>query len=293
MGGVPVDSAGVEPLVVRDIEALRAAIADACRTLGERVGFVPTMGSLHDGHGQLVQHCCAENDVTVVSIFVNPSQFNSAADLSAYPRDEARDIALLAADGVQIVFAPTAEVMYPPGFSTWVTVDGISEVLEGEFRPGHFRGVATVVARLLRAVRPARAYFGEKDWQQLLVVRQLVRDLLLDVDIIGVPTVREADGLAMSSRNVRLSDAARTGALAISAAIRHAQESCDGGVTQVDDLEARLQAALRREPAVTVDYAVVVDAETLRPITHVARPARALVAAHVGGVRLIDNGAIG
>ncbi len=290
MGGVPYS---VEPLVVRNIETLRAAIADACRVLGDHVGFVPTMGSLHHGHCRLVQRCRAENDVTVVSIFVNPSQFNSAADLSAYPRDETRDIALLAADGVQIVFAPTAEVMYPSGFSTWVTVEGISEVLEGEFRPGHFRGVATVVARLLRAVRPARAYFGEKDWQQLLVVRQLVRDLLLDVDIIGVPTVREADGLAMSSRNVRLSDAARTGALAISAAIRHAQESCDGGVTQVDDLEARLHAALRREPAVTVDYAVVVDAETLRPITHVARPARALVAAHVGGVRLIDNGAIG
>jgi len=229
----------------------------------------------------------------VVSIFVNPSQFNNPGDLAAYPRDEAGDIARLAADGVQIVFAPTPEVMYPPGFGTWVTVEDISEVLEGEFRPGHFRGVATVVARLLRAVRPGRAYFGEKDWQQLLVVRQLVRDLLLDVDIVGVPTVREADGLAMSSRNVRLSDAARTGALAISAAIRHAQEAYEAGSHEIDDLEARLHAVLRRGPTLTVEYAVVVDAETLRPITRVERPARVLVAAHVGGVRLIDNGAIG
>ena len=293
MGGVPVDAAGVGPLIVRDIEALRAAIADARRALGDRMGFVPTMGSLHDGHQRLVQRCRAGNDVTVVSIFVNPSQFNNPGDLAAYPRDEAGDIARLAADGVQIVFAPTPEVMYPPGFGTWVTVEDISEVLEGEFRPGHFRGVATVVARLLRAVRPGRAYFGEKDWQQLLVVRQLVRDLLLDVDIVGVPTVREADGLAMSSRNVRLSDAARTGALAISAAIRHAQEAYEAGSHEIDDLEARLHAVLRRGPTLTVEYAVVVDAETLRPITRVERPARVLVAAHVGGVRLIDNGAIG
>jgi len=293
MGGVPVDAAGVGPLIVRDIEALRAAIADARRALGDRMGFVPTMGSLHDGHQRLVQRCRAGNDVTVVSIFVNPSQFNNPGDLAAYPRDEAGDIARLAADGVQIVFAPAPEVMYPPGFSTWVTVEDISEVLEGEFRPGHFRGVATVVARLLRAVRPGRAYFGEKDWQQLLVVRQLVRDLLLDVDIVGVPTVREADGLAMSSRNVRLSDAARTGALAISAAIRHAQEAYEAGSHEIDDLEARLHAVLRRGPTLTVEYAVVVDAETLRPITRVERPARVLVAAHVGGVRLIDNGAIG
>ncbi len=293
VSAVPAVASSVTPLVVRDLEVLRSAIADARRALGDRVGFVPTMGSLHDGHRRLVRHCRAGNDVTVVSIFVNPAQFNDPGDLAAYPRDEARDVALLAAEGVQIVFAPSPEVMYPPGFSTWVTVDGISEVLEGEFRPGHFRGVATVVTRLLRAVRPDRAYFGEKDWQQLLVVRQLVRDLLLDVEIIGVPTVREADGLAMSSRNARLSDAARTGALAISAAIRHAQEAFAEGFTEIDDLERRLHAALRRESALTVEYAVVVDAETLRPITRVARPARALVAVHVGGVRLIDNGAIG
>lgn len=288
-----VDVAQREPLIVRELDALRSAIRDARAVLGDRVGFVPTMGWLHDGHRTLVRRSREENDLTVVSIFVNPSQFNHAGDLAAYPRDESRDVALLAADGVQIVFAPTTAVMYPPGFSTWVTVEGVTDVLEGEFRPGHFRGVATVVARLLRAVGPDRAYFGEKDWQQLLVVRQLTRDLLLDVEIIGVPTVREPDGLAMSSRNVRLSDSARDGARAISAALQHTQAAFAAGVTGTDELQARLHSMLRREPALTVEYAVVVDAETLRAVGQVTRPARALVAAEIGGVRLIDNAAIG
>lgn len=282
-----------DPLIVRDIETLRAAIREMRATFGNRVGFVPTMGWLHDGHRTLVRRSRAASDVTVVSIFVNPSQFNNAGDLAAYPRDEARDVSMLAADGVQIVFAPAADVMYPSDFSTWVSVEGITDVLEGEFRPGHFRGVATVVTRLLRAVLPDRAYFGEKDWQQLLVVRRLVRDLLLDIEIVGVPTVREPDGLAMSSRNVRLNEKARAGALAISAAIQHTQAAFDGGFTEIDDLEARLHAALRREPTLTVEYAVVVDAATLRPITRVVTPARVLIAAQVGGVRLIDNGAVG
>ncbi len=293
-------------MIVRDVPALRAAIAralEAARHVGHgggetatespSVGFVPTMGALHEGHRTLVQRSCAENAVTVVSIFVNPTQFNNPDDLARYPRDEARDVAMLNEAGVHIVFAPTPDVMYPPGFNTWVTVDGVTDVLEGEFRPGHFRGVATVVARLLRAVRCDRAYFGEKDWQQLLVVRQLTRDLLLDIEIVGVPTVREADGLALSSRNARLDSTARTAALAISAAIRHVQESFAGGFTQTDDLEQRLHASLRREPALTVEYAVIVDAETLRPVKRLTSPARVLVAATVGGVRLIDNGPVG
>jgi pantoate--beta-alanine ligase len=301
-------------VIVRDVPSLRAAIASALEQAQRhsaqaivpgsqhssathqralRVGFVPTMGALHEGHRTLVQRSCAENAVTVVSIFVNPTQFNNPDDLAKYPRDEARDVAMLDDAGVQIVFAPTPEVMYPPGFNTWVTVKGVTDVLEGEFRPGHFRGVATVVARLLRAVRCDRAYFGEKDWQQLLVVRQLTRDLLLDVEIVGVPTVREADGLALSSRNARLDSISRTAALAISAAIKHVQESFAGGFTQTDDLEGRLHASLRREPALTVEYAVIVDAETLRPVKRLTSPARVLVAATVGGVRLIDNGPVG
>lgn len=290
-------------MIVRDVPALRAAIASALEAARAdaaavrdpelRVGFVPTMGALHEGHRTLVQRSCAENAVTVVSIFVNPTQFNNPDDLAKYPRDEARDVAMLDEAGVQIVFAPTPDVMYPPGFNTWVTVEGVTDVLEGEFRPGHFRGVATVVTRLLRAVRCDRAYFGEKDWQQLLVVRQLTRDLLLDIEIVGVPTVREADGLALSSRNARLDSKARTAALAISAAIKHVQESFAGGFTQTDDLEQRLHASLRREPALTVEYAVIADAETLRPVKRITAPARVLVAANVGGVRLIDNGPVG
>ena len=282
------------PVVVRDVASLRAAIAaaqhgDEART----VGFVPTMGWLHEGHLTLVRRSRAAHAVTVVSVFVNPSQFNNADDLARYPRDEARDVALLAGEGVDIVFAPTAEAMYPPGFATWVSVEGITEVLEGTFRPGHFRGVATVVALLLRMVRPQVAYFGEKDWQQLLVVRRLVRDLHLDVSIVGVPTVREAGGLALSSRNVRLSAEARAGALAIHAALDAVRTAFAAGERNGAVLQAVLQRCLAEEPALMVDYAVVVDADTLHLAPLVEPGARALVAAHVGGVRLIDNAPVG
>ncbi len=288
----PANTTGT-PMIVRDVNTLRAAL-DALRAeRGGTVGFVPTMGWLHDGHRTLVQRSRAENAITVVSLFVNPSQFDDPNDLARYPRDEARDVTLLAADGVDLVFAPAPEAVYPTGFATWITVEGITDVLEGAFRAGHFRGVATVVTLLLRAVRPDRAYFGEKDWQQLLVVRRLAHDLLLDVDIIGVPTVREADGLAMSSRNVRLSDEARAGALAISAALRDVQQAFAEGVRSAAALEERLRARLAGEPALSVEYAVVVAAETLRPLDEVTVPARALVAARIGGVRLIDNGPVG
>ncbi len=272
--------------VARTVTALRDLLL---RSPDRSIGFVPTMGALHSGHLELVRRSRVENGVTVVSIFVNPSQFNNPADLARYPRDEARDLAMLAEESVAIVFAPTTDAMYPPDFSTWVTVEGLTDVLEGTFRPGHFVGVATVVTLLLRMVQPTRAYFGEKDWQQLLVVRRLARDLQLDVEIVGVPTVREPDGLAMSSRNARLGDGARSGSLVISGALSAAQSLYASGVRDIGALEQSMREALSREQALTPEYAVVVHADTLRPPSSVHAPLRALIAAHISGVRLIDN----
>ncbi len=273
--------------IVRDLQQLRDVLGAANSSAG--IGFVPTMGALHDGHLHLVQQSRAANDITVVSIFVNPSQFNSAADLERYPRNEERDVSLLRDAGVDVVFVPTAEVMYPPDFSTWVTVEGLTDVLEGEFRPGHFRGVATVVTLLLQMLQPQRAYFGEKDWQQLLVVRRLVRDLMLRVEIVGVPTVREPDGLAMSSRNARLDHGARGAAIVISQALVAAQSAYAAGERDISALQKSLHASLSKEQALTTEYAVIVDADTLRPPLFPESPLRALIAAQIGGVRLIDN----
>ncbi len=279
-----------QPHIVRSLEALREVLS---LPPGASIGFVPTMGALHDGHLELVRQSRAHNDVTVVSIFVNPSQFNSADDLARYPRNEARDVSMLADAGVNVVFAPTSDVMYPSGFCTWVTVEGLTDVLEGTFRPGHFRGVATVVTLLLHMVRPQRAYFGEKDWQQLLVIRQLARDLRLDVEIVGVPTVREPDGVAMSSRNARLDHGARSGARIISGALAAAQAAYAGGEHHLPTIELLLRTRLSQEPALTTEYAVIVDATTLQPPLSANQSLRALIAAHIGGVRLIDNIAIG
>lgn len=276
----------VQPVMVRTVAALRELLGAGTGSLG----FVPTMGALHEGHLQLVRHSRAQNDRTVVSVFVNPSQFNNPDDLARYPRTESADVALLAQESVDIVFAPDAAEMYPEGFSTWVTVEGVTDVLEGVHRPGHFRGVATVVTLLLRMVQPHRAYLGEKDWQQLLVVRQLARDLHLDVEIVGVPTVRAADGLALSSRNVRLSAEARRGALVISAGIAAVQRAFASGEHHIAALEATLRNALATEPLLRTEYAVVVHATTLRTLEQISGPARVLVAAEIGGVRLIDNG---
>ncbi len=273
--------------VVRTTEALRLALTGDGAP--GSIGFVPTMGALHSGHLHLVEQSRSANDITVVSIFVNPSQFNNAQDLERYPRDEQRDVALLTDAGVDVVFVPNTAEMYPPGFSTWVTVEGLTNVLEGEFRPGHFRGVATVVTLLLQMVRPQRAYFGEKDWQQLLVVRRLARDLMLDVEIVGVPTVREPDGLAMSSRNERLDHSARRAAVVISQALAAAQAEYTAGERDHDALERKLHNTLAQEPALTTEYALITDANTLQAPASSNAPLRALIAAHIGGVRLIDN----
>lgn len=279
------------PVVVRDAGSLRAALAEWRG--GGSVGFVPTMGYLHDGHGELMRRARALDATVVVSIFVNPTQFGPREDFASYPRDFDADLARCAAEGVDVVFAPASAVMYPEGAQTTVTVSEVSVPLEGECRPGHFAGVATVVSALFNLVQPDRAYFGEKDWQQLAVVRQMVRDLNVPVELVGVPTVREADGLAMSSRNARLTPSERVTAKCVPEALQAAISACARGERSVAALEALMAARLAAEPGAGVDYAAVVDASTLRPIGTVGSGARVLIAVRVGGVRLIDNMAIG
>jgi pantoate--beta-alanine ligase len=270
---------------VVSIAALRAALANRPAP----VGFVPTMGYLHEGHLSLARRARAENATVVLSVFVNPTQFGPHEDYAQYPRDLARDRALAAEVGVDVLFVPTVEEMYPPGWATWVEVEGVSRRWEGERRPGHFRGVATIVLKLFLAVRPTRAYFGEKDYQQLLVVRRLAADLPLDLEIVGCPTVREPDGLALSSRNTYLDPPARAQAVALSRALARAQALLSAGERRGPALEAAMQAELAAYPQVRVDYAAVVDAATLEPLPYIDREARALIAAYVGSVRLIDN----
>jgi pantoate--beta-alanine ligase len=270
---------------VGSVAALRAA-------LGERAGpagLVPTMGYLHEGHASLARRARAENAAVVMSIFVNPTQFGPNEDYTRYPRDLARDRALAAAAGVDVLWVPAVEDVYPPGAPTWVEVDGLSGRWEGERRPGHFRGVATIVLKLFLAARPARAYFGEKDYQQLLVVRRMADDLLTGVEVVACPTVREADGLALSSRNAYLCPTDRAEAVALHQALSSAQALLAAGERDGAALEAAMRAALAAHPGVEPDYAAVVDAATLEPLARVDRPARALLAARVGGVRLIDN----
>jgi pantoate--beta-alanine ligase len=253
------------------------------------VGFVPTMGYLHEGHLALVRRARAENETVVVSIFVNPLQFGPQEDYDRYPRDLDRDLYLLEREGVDAVFAPSVSEMYPSGFSTAVVVTGpIAERLEGEARPGHFRGVATVVTRLFGLVQPQRAYFGWKDAQQVLVVQRLVQDLALPVDIVPLPTVREADGLAMSSRNVYLSPGERVAASAIPRALFAALERFRSGERAAAAFRELVQRTLTTTP-VRLEYVSVSDLETFQEVEYVERPALLLVAAWIGTTRLIDN----
>lgn len=253
------------------------------------VGFVPTMGYLHEGHLALVRRARAENETVVVSIFVNPLQFGPQEDYDRYPRDLDRDLDLLEREGVDAVFAPSVSEMYPSGFSTAVVVTGpIAERLEGEARPGHFRGVATVVTRLFGLVQPQRAYFGWKDAQQVLVVQRLVQDLALPVDIVPLPTVREADGLAMSSRNVYLSPEERVAASAIPRALFAALERFRSGERAAAAFRELVQRTLTTTP-VRLEYVSVSDLETFQEVEYVERPALLLVAAWIGTTRLIDN----
>ena len=275
--------------ILRATEDVRRRVA-AWRADGLSVGLVPTMGAIHDGHLALVREAAAASDRVVASLFVNPRQFSPGEDFSAYPRDEARDASLIEAAGGDLLFAPPGESVYPDGFATAVSVAGLSEGLCGAFRPGHFEGVATVVAKLFNMVRPDAAWFGEKDFQQLQVIRRLARDLDLGVEVRGVETVREADGLALSSRNVYLGEAERAAAPALHRAIVALAEKAvapDADIAQaIREAERSIaEAGFRR-----IDYVAVVDRETLQPVeAPIVAAARALAAAWLGKARLIDN----
>jgi pantoate--beta-alanine ligase len=273
---------------LRTIAELRAALAQPRRERS-RIGLIPTMGAFHEGHLSLMRRARVDCDIVVVSLFVNPKQFNEGADLEAYPRDESRD-ALMASDaGVDYLFAPDVDEVYPPGFTTVVSLGAITDVLEGARRGRtHFAGVATVVTKLLNIVGPDVVYFGQKDAQQTRVIKQLVRDLDMQVEIEICPIVREADGLAMSSRNVRLSAAEREQATALSRALRIAAEQVRAGESDADAVSAAARAELDAANLIT-EYFQIVDGETFAPISTIEGPALAVVAARVGGTRLIDN----
>jgi len=273
--------------IVRTVAELRAALDPLRR---EAIGFVPTMGALHEGHLSLLRAARAENATVVLSIFVNPTQFGEAADLAAYPRTEEADVALAAQAGTDLVFAPSPAEMYPEGFATTVSVGGaITETLEGALRGrSHFDGVATVVAKLLLAVQPDRAYFGAKDAQQVVVVRRMVSDLGIPVEIVARPTSRDDDGLARSSRNTRLSVEERHVAAVIPRSLRAAQDAFASGIRDPHRLESVVRDELATA-ALDPEYVEIVDADSLEPIAEIGRPALLALAVRVGEVRLIDN----
>ena len=266
------------------------AYAEQARQGGQRLGLVPTMGALHAGHLQLVRAARAECNAVVASIFVNPTQFNNAEDFRLYPRVPEADAALLAPAGCTALFAPSVAEMYPQPTVLCFDFGPLERVMEGAHRPGHFSGVATVVSKLFHLARPHRAYFGQKDWQQVAIVRQLVADLSFDVELVACPTIREADGLAMSSRNRRLDGPARAAAPLLYQVLQAAAAQVRQGVPPAQ-VQAAAEAALAREPLLAVEYMAVADAQSLQPLAHCV-PGRAVVlclAAHLGGVRLIDN----
>ena len=271
--------------LVETIEATRAIR----RALGGSLGLVPTMGYLHEGHLSLVRAARRENDAVAATIFVNPTQFGPNEDLARYPRDVARDLALLEAEGIDLVFAPSAEEMYPAGYATYVDVGRVTDRLEGASRPGHFQGVATVVAKLFGIVRPDRAYFGQKDAQQCVVIRRLVEDLNLGIELRVLPTVREPDGLALSSRNVYLSPAERRSALVLSRSLFAARDRFLAGERNAEALRALVRDAFTAEPGANLEYVSVADARDLAELDTVDVPAIVSLAARVGKTRLIDN----
>lgn len=273
---------------VTTIAELRALL-DEERRAGRMIGFVPTMGYLHAGHASLMEAARADADVVVVSIFVNPLQFGPAEDLDAYPRDLAGDTALAERCGVDLLFVPTTAEMYPSPVRTTVSVAGVSQPLEGRARPTHFDGVATVVAKLFSIVGPSRAYFGEKDFQQLAVVRRMALDLSLPVEVVGCPTVREPDGLALSSRNAYLSAEERAAAPVVHAALRAGRDAVLAGDTDPASVRAVMVSIIEAEPLARLDYAEVVDAFSLEVCDPLVGTVRLLAAARFGKARLIDN----
>jgi pantoate--beta-alanine ligase len=266
-----------------------AAAREVRAALPGPLGLVPTMGYLHAGHISLVEAARRENDAVAATIFVNPSQFGPSEDFARYPRDLARDLAALEAAGCDLVFAPPAAEMYPPGYATWVDVERVTDRLEGASRPGHFRGVATVVAKLFGVLRPDRAYFGQKDAQQCVVIRRLVEDLNLGIELRLMPTVREADGLALSSRNVYLGAEDRQAALVLSRSLFAARDRFQAGERDAELLRSLIRAAFAAEPRAGLEYVSVADARDLAELDSVDVPAIVSLAARVGKTRLIDN----
>jgi pantoate--beta-alanine ligase len=265
------------------------AFSDACRKQGKTIVFVPTMGYLHQGHAHLMQEGRKLGDVLIVSIFVNPTQFGPGEDFEKYPRDWDRDAQLCASAGVDVIFAPTAEEMYPQGYQTSIIVSQVSENLCGVSRPTHFQGVATVVAKLFNCTKPHVALFGEKDFQQLVVIKRMVKDLNMDIQIIGVPTVREQGGLAMSSRNTYLSADERISALSLSQGLARARELFQQGERSALVLIGTVREIIEKEKCAAVEYIKVCDIETLQDIETIAQPAVMALAVKIGKARLIDN----
>lgn len=257
--------------------------------LAKPLGFVPTMGYLHQGHLSLVRQAMAENQSVVVSIFVNPTQFGPGEDFNKYPRDPKRDLILLAKERVDVIFVPSVDEICRPQFDSWVEVGKLSQRLEGAARPGHFRGVTTVCAKLFNIVKPARAYFGQKDAQQAVVIKKMVSDLNMSLEIVTLPTVREPDGLAMSSRNDYLSTKERQAAVVLYQALTLAQQLYDGGETDAEKIRQEMVALLKKEPLAEIDYVSIANPETLDELAKVTSPSLVSLAVKIGNTRLIDN----
>lgn len=267
---------------IAEMKKLRAA-------LPEPVGLVPTMGYLHEGHLSLVRQAKADNASSVVSIFVNPTQFGRGEDLDKYPRDLDHDLSMLKKEGILAVFAPESPDMYPQGFSTWVDVEKITERLEGAARPGHFRGVTTVVAKLFNIVRPARAYFGQKDAQQVLVIKKMAADLDMGIEIVTLPTVREPDGLAMSSRNSYLNKEERKAAIVLYKSLKLAENLYSQGEKDAGKIKDEMRRLIEKEPLARIDYISIADNRTLDELDKIIPPALVSLAVYIGKTRLIDN----
>lgn len=282
----------VKTEVVRTIEDMKLLSKEA-REKGKIIGFVPTMGYFHEGHLSLMRRARSECGFVVVSIFVNPIQFCPGEDYYEYPRDEERDKALAGREGVDVVFIPSVEEMYPPGYATYVEVEGWSNILCGQFRPGHFRGVTTVVLKLFNIVAPHKAYFGEKDYQQFRIIEKMTRDLNLDIEIVPCPIVREEDGLAMSSRNVYLSPEERKSATVLYRSLSLAQELVRKGEKNSAVIKAEVERTIKAEPLVkSIDYIAIVDPYTLQDVEEVEKEARLLLAVRIGKTRLLDNASL-
>jgi len=278
-------------LKVNDMEVIKtiAELRALRQKLNGTVGLVPTMGHLHQGHLALVKQARMENSAVIVSIYVNPHQFSLSEDFAGYPRDFNRDLELLHREVVDIIFAPSDAEMYPPEFSSWIDVRKITERLEGTSRPEHFRGVATIVTKLFNIVQPSRAYFGQKDAQQVVVVKRIVADLNMNLEVVVVPTVREIDGLAMSSRNIYLSPGERQASAILFQALTLARQLWQDGEKNADKIRRQMTSLIQKEPLAQINYVSIADAETLEELKDLDRPALAVLAVRIGKTRLIDN----